>query len=186
MMVSIMLGQSSRRRGLLNALIPPLLALLLLPHAIMPVTWNYDFDRIAAGQVINFRFYDTLQMNYAAMTAFSGLALFISGVPVAEWLAGCRVRKVFGTAQMPTRHSTCKMIFTGLVQVVLLATMIGELILFFFIRAKIIDAGDDSQLEWSFGQVLALTTWIPIAVDFIYTMCGKFHTPGLIQLGYMD
>lgn len=182
MMAGIMLLQSSRRRRLLIALIPASLAILLIPCAIMPIGWNYDFDRTAAGRVINFRFSDTLALNLYAMIAFASLALLTAVVPIA-WLS---VHRKSGTAQMPSRPSTCTVIFTGLVQFFLLATMIGELILLFFIRAKIIDAGDSSQLEWSFGQVLALTTWIPVAVEFVYTICGKFHIPDLIQLDYRD
>lgn len=185
-MAWIMLRQSSRRRRLLNTLILPFIGIPVIPLVIMSAMSDPDwlFDN-AAGQVVDLWIDDMKVMKISSYTAIASLSLSV--------LIGLIVllynRKKARSAQVSSRHSTCMVVFTGLVQVVLLAIMIGALIVFFFFRAKIIGTGDASQLEWSFGQVLALTTWIPVVVDFVYTLLGKFHNPlplGLILLFHRD
>ena len=53
--------------------------------------------------------------------------------------------------------------------------MWSSLFLLFILRTEIIkDAGGDtSEMEWSFGQLLALATWVPLLVEFIYVLCCK-------------
>lgn len=181
-MAGIMLRQFSRRRRLLINLILPFLVILLLPFIIIQGTWDSNLGDNSAGFVVYFPLDYTLVIQvYTWTVSISVVLVPLIGLIVLH----CSLKKS-GLTQMPSLHSTWMRKFMGLLQVVLLALMIGGLIIFFFIRAKIIAAGDNSQLEWSFGQVLALTTWIPVAVDFVYTMCCKFHTPGLTQLDYMD
>lgn len=181
-MAGIMLRQSTRRRRLVNAIILPILVLLLIPVIVISIISQKDASNVA-GQIIDVRLSETLIVKANALTGFCALFL----VMLISWIVlRCRRSKKSGSSQVPSRHSIRMVVFTALVQVVLLAMMIGVLILFFFTRAKIIDAGDDSQLEWSFGQVLVLTTWIPVMVDFFYTICGKFHSLGTILLCYRD
>lgn len=186
-MAWIMLRQSSRRRRLLNTLILPFIGIPVIPLVIMSAISDPEwlFDN-AAGQVVDLWLYDMEAMKISSYTAIASLSLSVL-IGLIVFLSH---RKKTRSAKVSSRHSTCKMIFTGLVQVVLLAIMIGALIVFFFFRTKIIDAGDTSQLEWSFGQVLALTTWIPVVVDFVYSLRGQFHTPtpcpGLILLCHRD
>jgi hypothetical protein len=51
-------------------------------------------------------------------------------------------------------------------------------ILFFFLglRYKILSraGSSDSQNDWSFGQVLSLATWVPVAAEFCYIFLCKF------------
>jgi hypothetical protein len=35
---------------------------------------------------------------------------------------------------------------------------------------------NDPALEWSFGQLLALATWIPVSVEWVYILICKFAT----------
>lgn len=169
-MAGIMLWQSSRRRRLLNTIILPFLAILLIPLAIISISWNSQLDwRSTLRQIVDLPLPDMQVMKLYALTASFTLILTLLGGLILLLYS----RKKAGSAQVLSQQLTCMMLFTGLVQVVLLAMMIGALIVFFFIRAKIVGAGDNSQLDWSFGQVLALTTWIPVVVDFFYTICGK-------------
>lgn len=182
-MAGIMLRQSSRRRRLLNTIISPFLAVLLVPVIVISVQWDSQWDSVtAAGQVVDLKLIDMRAMEEVALTAF---CCFVLTMLIAWTVLICR-RKKSGSPGVPSRHSSCMVVFAGLVQVVLLVMMIAVLIMLFFIRAKIIDGGDNSQHEWSFGQVLALTTWIPVVVDFVYTICGKFYTSGPILLYYRN
>lgn len=178
-MAGIMLRQFSPRRRLLNTIMSPFLAVLLIPVIVISVHWDSQWDSAtAAGQVVDLMLIDMRAMEEVALVAFCCLVLMM----LIGWIVLlCRCKRV-RSAQMPPRRSTCMVVFTGLVQVVLLLMMLAVLIMLFFIRAKIIDAGDNSQLEWSFGQVLALTTWMPLVVDFFYTICGKFEPVGSILL----
>lgn len=183
-MAGILLQQRSRRRRLLNAMILSILEILPMSLIIM---WSRAGSPWGGGSganlVIDLLFNDMMVLTIYALTAFSllGSTMFIGCIVLL-----CRCNRYGLAAKVPPRRSTCIEVSTGLVQVVLLATMISALVLFFFIRAKIIGSGDNSQMEWSFGQVLALTTWIPVVVDFVYTLCGKFSTSGLILLYYRD
>ncbi|KAK1722570.1 uncharacterized protein BDZ83DRAFT_628664 [Colletotrichum acutatum] len=49
--------------------------------------------------------------------------------------------------------------------------MLATLGKFFDFRKQTIpgSAAGDPQLEWSFGQILVLTTWIPVMLDIWYT-----------------
>lgn len=172
LMAGIMLRQSSRRRRLLNTIISPLLAILLVPVVVISIHWDSQWDSVSpAGQVVDLTLRDMRAMEEIALTAFCCLVLTM----LIGWIVLLCSGKKSGSAPAPSRHSTYKVVFAGLVQAVLLVMMIASLIMIFFIRARIINAGDTSQLEWSFGQVLALTTWIPVVVDFFYTLCGKFR-----------
>lgn len=178
-MAGIMLRKSSRRRRLLDTLALSFLAILLVPAVAISSNWDYQSDSYnAPGYIVNLPLHDLLVMKLNVMVPFCALILTMLTV----WTVLLCRRKKARSAQLQARHSRCMMVSKGLVQVALLVMMIGALIVFFLIRAKIIDAGDDSQLEWSFGQVLSLTTWIPVVVDFIYTICGKLHTSGPILI----
>lgn len=73
-----------------------------------------------------------------------------------------------------------------------LAVMWTFLGLFTVYRADIATkaAGSDEDSEWSFGQVLALVTWIPIFIDLAVFYICEFSTPppsfyhGLLLMGY--
>lgn len=183
LMAGIMLRQSSRRRRLLNTTISPFLAILLIPVVVISVQWDTKWDSVSpAGQVVDLKLRDMQAMEEVALTAFCCLVLTM----LIGWIVLLCSGGKSGSAQAPSRHSTYKVVFAGLLQAILLVMMIASLIMIFFIRARIIDAEDNSQLEWSFGQVLALTTWIPVVVDFFYTMCGKFRIPGPLLLYYWD
>lgn len=183
LMAGIILWQSSRRRRLLNTFILPFLAILLTPLVIMSTNWNTQWDYSSPlNLMVDIRLPDMLVMKLYALIAFCSLILTM----VIGLIGLLYNRNTSGSSHASSRHSNCILALTGLIQVVLLALMIGALIVMFFIRAKIIGAGDESQLEWSFGQVLALTTWIPVVVDFVYTTCGKFRTTGPIMLYCRD
>lgn len=179
LMAGIMLRQSSRRRRLLNVIILSFLEILPTPLVVIFISGDFQWEGGHGGQpVVNLRF-DNIP--YAKLYAITAFPFLLSTILIGWIVLLCRHEKS-GQAKVPSRPSTCIIVSTRGVQVILLALMISALIIFFLVRAKIIDAGDDSQLEWSFGQVLALTTWIPIVVDFIYTICGKPHTPSLMTL----
>lgn len=183
LMAGILLQQPSRRRRLLNAIIFSFLD--ILPMSLVIIWFRkgpLGVRGIGAELVVNLLENDMLVLTVYTMAALSllGSTIFIGWIVV---LCHC---KRYGLTKVPSRRSTCMEVSTGLVQVVLLTMMISALILFFIIRAKIIGAGDNSQLEWSFGQVLALTTWIPVVVDFVYTIFGKLYISGLILLYYRN
>jgi hypothetical protein len=50
--------------------------------------------------------------------------------------------------------------------------------LLLFMRGEIIKnvGHNDPALEWSFGQLLALATWIPVSVEWVYILICKFAT----------
>lgn len=54
---------------------------------------------------------------------------------------------------------------------------IVTLALFFEQRASLRKAAgtqDDKEQKWGFGQILALETWAPVLVQFVYTVFGEF------------
>lgn len=165
LVAGIMLRQSSQRRCLLNIII--LSFLEILPTLLVITFISGNFQWVYDSQSIG--------IPYVGLYAITAVAFLFPMILMGWIVLLCRRKK--SAAKFPSHPSTCIVVSTWVVQVILLALMISALIILFLVRAKIIDAGDDSQLEWSFGQVLALTTWIPIVVDFIYTICGKPHTP---------
>lgn len=46
-------------------------------------------------------------------------------------------------------------------------------------RAEIedIDGNENPLSDWSFGQILALSTWVPVFVEFFCTYFCEFHFP---------
>lgn len=180
-MAGILLRQLSRRGSMLNAIMLSFLAVIPIPLVVIHVSIGsenrpnggsatYLFDRLL------YRDAPVIQL-YALAASFSlALAMLIG------WIVLICYRKRCGSPRVPSGHSTCILVSTGLFQVVLLAVMIIALVIFFSIRAELINAGDNSQLDWSFGQILALTTWIPVVIDFIYIMCGKYQPLGPILL----
>lgn len=166
LVAGIMLRQSSQRRRLLNIIIMSFLEIL-------PTLLVTTFTSGNSQLVYDSQFIEIPYVGLYVITAVVFLFLMI----LMGWIVLLCCRKKSGAAKI---SSTCIVVSTRVVQVILLALMISALIILFLTRAKIIDAGDDSQSEWSFGQVLALTTWIPIVVDFVYTICGKPHTPSLM------
>lgn len=177
LMAGIMLRQSSQRRRLLNVIILSFLEIFPTPIFIIFMQGGSLPEADNGAQVMyNLPF---VRNPYAGLYAITAFPFFLSMMLIGWIVLLCR-REKSGQAKVPSRPSTCIVVSSWVVQVILLALMISALIILFLTRAKIIDAGDDSQLEWSFGQVLALTTWIPILVDFVYTICGKHHTSSLI------
>ncbi|KAK1532269.1 uncharacterized protein CCOS01_04252 [Colletotrichum costaricense] len=63
------------------------------------------------------------------------------------------------------------------VQTILMGMMLATLGIFFDFREQTINSGaaGDPQLEWSFGQIVVLTTWIPVILifwsTFFFTLC---------------
>lgn len=179
----IMLLQSNRRRPLKSIIILSFFIFLLQPMVTLFLLSDSHVNSISAtAPVVKLAPADMLILEDYALSALFSLSLMMS-VGSIVFLHSLQKSRI---PQMSSNHSTCMMVFTWLAQVILLAMMIGALIIFFFIRAKIIGAGDSSQLEWSFGQVLALTTWIPVVVDFVYTICGKFKPLGPVMLYNRD
>ncbi|KXH60129.1 hypothetical protein CNYM01_10288 [Colletotrichum nymphaeae SA-01] len=53
-------------------------------------------------------------------------------------------------------------------KVILMIMMLMTLMRFWSFRGSTITSNADPQLEWSFGQIVALTTWVPVIIDFWY------------------
>jgi hypothetical protein len=44
-------------------------------------------------------------------------------------------------------------------------------------RASILShSGKRTETTWGFGQILALATWVPVVVDFVYSQCCKCYS----------
>lgn len=63
----------------------------------------------------------------------------------------------------------------GVVQTILMGMMLATLGIFFHFRKQTINSGvaGDPQLQWSFGQIVVLTTWVPVIIDIWWTLLGK-------------
>ncbi|KAK1464082.1 hypothetical protein CMEL01_12843 [Colletotrichum melonis] len=59
-----------------------------------------------------------------------------------------------------------------IVLALMMGMMLATLGMFFEFRRQTINSGaaGDPQLEWSFGQIVVLTTWIPVILHFWYTL----------------
>ncbi|KXH35234.1 hypothetical protein CSIM01_11188 [Colletotrichum simmondsii] len=60
----------------------------------------------------------------------------------------------------------------GVVQTILMGMMLATLGIFFHFREQTINSGvaGDPQLDWSFGQIVVLTTWVPVIIDIWWTL----------------
>jgi hypothetical protein len=95
---------------------------------------------------------------WMVITAFFVTGFGIPSVVNTRWIRGLRSVWRFGIA-----WAVCGLMWA---------------ILFFFLelRDKILSTAgsSDSQNDWSFGQVLALATWVPVAAEFCYIFFCKF------------
>ncbi|KAK1535885.1 hypothetical protein CPAR01_09427 [Colletotrichum paranaense] len=70
------------------------------------------------------------------------------------------------------------------VQTILMGMMLATLGIFFDFREQTINSGaaGDPQLEWSFGQIMVLTTWVPVILIFwstlFFTLFFTLFSPG--------
>ncbi|KAK4139969.1 uncharacterized protein C8A04DRAFT_32540 [Dichotomopilus funicola] len=93
------------------------------------------------------------------ITAFLATGFGIPVVANSRWIRGSRPLWRFGVA-----WAIC-------------GTMWAILFCFFALRSKILhNAGSsDSENAWSFGQVLALVTWVPTVTEFCYIFIWESH-----------
>ncbi len=50
------------------------------------------------------------------------------------------------------------------------------------VRSSILQAAGDSdqENEWTFGQIVALSTWVPVIIEFVYILLRKLLSPSFI------
>ncbi|EXF83992.1 hypothetical protein CFIO01_04852 [Colletotrichum fioriniae PJ7] len=177
-MAGLMLAVSGeRRRVTLNLAIVPVLGLLLVPLLYMTMTWISVFPRMVASLLTDE--FDPSYVNLVAKNTvivsdyITWATLVICGIKVTSSFANRLMSR--RPRQEPRPLSSRIMIGVYLIQLISIMTMLISLYVFFWLRSITIGLGDgnDPQLDWGFGQILALTTWIPVIVDFIYTYIGK-------------
>lgn len=177
-MAGLMLAVSGeRRRVTLNLAIVPVLGLLLVPLLYMTMTWISVFPRMVASLLTDE--FDPSYINSVAKNTvvvsdcLTWAMLAICGIKVTSSFANRLMSR--RPRREPKPLSSQIMIGVYLIQLVSIITMLISLYVFFWLRSITIGLGDgnDPQLDWGFGQILALTTWIPVIVDFVYTYIGK-------------
>ncbi|KAF6832874.1 hypothetical protein CMUS01_06746 [Colletotrichum musicola] len=155
---------SGRHRRLLNAAVMPILAVLFVPLCYLTLTAKHTgIEGIVVMAYI--RRTMSLVEDYTAIA----IAMTLTILTICESLAGVVAWK---------GRRAKALIYVVLA--FLLATLWTTLALLFVARNVVIEfsGGDDPQSEWGFGQVLALTTWIPVVIDFFYTLSGlERHLP---------
>ncbi|KAK1709603.1 hypothetical protein BDP67DRAFT_116246 [Colletotrichum lupini] len=168
----MMIAEPGRRRRALNTAIIPVLGLLLIPLLCMTLSWYSRFP-----ETVSRLFSDDLEINtMVRLTLFVSFCvtwflLVLSGVTV-----GVVYRRVPGESRQVSIASSSRLVtLVYLLHMVSLATMFTTLVVFFWLRNSTIKnaGGSDPQVDWGFGQVVALTTWIPVFVDDFYNYWGK-------------
>ncbi|KAI3539752.1 hypothetical protein CSPX01_08708 [Colletotrichum filicis] len=168
----MMIAEPGRRRRALNTAIIPVLGLLLIPLLCMTLSWYSRFP-----ETVSRLFSDDLEINTTVrLTLFVSFCvtwflLVLSGITV-----GVAYRRVPGESRQVSIASSSRLVtLVYLLHMVSLATMFTTLVVFFWLRNSTIKnaGGSDPQVDWGFGQVVALATWIPVFVDFFYNYWGK-------------
>lgn len=173
----LLLQTRGRRRRLLNGAIMVSIGVLLI--AIWALFLQSTNNRaVALRQLLSTRLVPIFDSNELRLGPFSYALL--TGIVLFSCLgfAGLMTLIVaicFSDSRYPTKRVLPQgyMIFISLVvQTILLGVMWSTLAQFWRLRQYIIrTTGDGSPLtEWSFGQILALTTWIPVFIDFFHTL----------------
>ncbi|KAF6826413.1 hypothetical protein CPLU01_09698 [Colletotrichum plurivorum] len=153
----VLLQTPGRRRRMLNVAPLPILAVFFVPLCYLTFATK-DTD-IGPGLVVAYsRKTMSLVVDYYTTTA---IVMTLTVLTVCGLLAVV-VTYRGSHAKAPVHVALA----------LLLATLWTTLALLLAARNAVIEfsAGDDPQSEWGFGQVLALTTWIPVVIDFLYTL----------------
>lgn len=168
-MGGLMLQMPGRRRRLLDVVILPCFVAIQVALTIYTEGWNLHLDdkvnliiRLPLKSVTMARTFMFLAITVAV------LLLIICGATVLVMHYRERWKQ-----EPPTNRAI--VIILSVAQLSLFAMMWSSLAVFYTFRDKTInkDDGDDPQLEWSFGQILAVTTWVPVLIDFFYTLFCK-------------
>ncbi|KAK0369901.1 hypothetical protein CLIM01_12745 [Colletotrichum limetticola] len=176
-MASLMLQEHGRRLHLLNlAIIPVLVILGVLLLALLGLTVWYvanlprDVNRLLQG---------TLRSN---QTVRVFLLVSISVTVFMMAMCGDNLTSNPATEQAKRLSARQRELLDSLLTAefrIVLALMMGMMLatlgMFFEFRRQTINSGaaGDPQLEWSFGQIVVLTTWIPVILHFWCTLAGE-------------
>lgn len=168
-MSGLMLQMPGRRRRLLDILILPFLIVLQVPLIAYTLYWSSHLSP-SLESIASLKIHSTVMAKIFTFVAITvaGLLLIVSGVTVLVM----HHREKSGKAPPANRVI---IVMLNLVQLTLVAMMWTTVAVFYIIRHETInpDAGDDPRQEWSFGQILAVTTWVPVLMDFFYTLLSK-------------
>ncbi|KAK7450388.1 hypothetical protein Landi51_05459 [Colletotrichum acutatum] len=167
-MAGLILQTSGRRRRLLNVAILPLLGLFLVVLTYLTISLDAQLPENVI--MLHWSMLRTDELARGFLQIFTGVTMFMMGICGVTALATAWARR--GKAKQKGALPDNLLRFElWTVQTILTALMLATLGKFFDFRKQTIpgSAAGDPQLEWSFGQILVLTTWIPVMLDIWYT-----------------